>query len=80
MLWEDSKLPNVQHYHSEEGRTWIYNPPCSLHIRLWERKIGIFRHILGSMLSKHQQFTFQSGGSLYPVVSVSAILIVCTPI
>lgn len=51
ILLTDSEKPYVKRYLSEEGCTWVFNPPHSSHIGgVWERMIGISRRILNSML------------------------------
>lgn len=55
VLLQDDKEPNVSRFLSEEGCTWIFNPPHSSHMGgVWERMIGVSRRILDSMLSQIQ--------------------------
>lgn len=55
VLLQDDKEPNVSRFLSEEGCTWIFNPPHSSHMSgVWERMIGVSRRILDSMLSQIQ--------------------------
>nr|XP_055053759.1 uncharacterized protein LOC129438884 [Misgurnus anguillicaudatus] len=43
----------VQEYLSDNGCTWVFNPPHSSHMGgSWERMIGVSRRILESMLQK----------------------------
>lgn len=44
---------DISRYLSEEGCTWLFNPPHSSHMGgVWERMIGVSRRILDSMLSQ----------------------------
>ncbi|CAB4021459.1 PREDICTED: uncharacterized protein LOC107357656 [Paramuricea clavata] len=44
---------SIQHYLSEEGCQWLFNPPHASHFGgTWERQIGTIRRVLDVMLSK----------------------------
>ena len=47
MFLAESNRPSLSRFLSEEGCTWIFNPPHSSHMGgAWERMIGISRRIL----------------------------------
>ncbi|XP_038062985.1 uncharacterized protein LOC119733659 [Patiria miniata] len=52
---EQQQGNDVQHYLSEHGCTWEFNPPHSSHMGgAWERMIGVARRILDSMMLQNK--------------------------
>ncbi|KAJ8000025.1 hypothetical protein DPEC_G00200530 [Dallia pectoralis] len=53
MLLAEPDHPSLSRFLSDEGCTWIFNPPHSSHMGgAWERMIGISRRILDSMFTQ----------------------------
>lgn len=54
ILLTNPEEPNIRKYLTEEGCSWVFNPPHSSHMGgVWERMIGISRRILDSMLKQN---------------------------
>ena len=53
ILTTDPHAPRVKQFLTEEGCSWVFNPPHASHMGgTWERMIGVSRRILDSMLQQ----------------------------
>ncbi|KAI4871708.1 hypothetical protein NFI96_005782 [Prochilodus magdalenae] len=53
IMQTDPNVSKVKRYLSEEGCSWVFNPPHASHMGgAWERMIGVARRILDSMLQQ----------------------------
>lgn len=53
----DSSDSEMKGFLQNQGCTWTFNTPYSSHIGVWERLIGIARHILEALLIKNSHKT-----------------------
>lgn len=63
-------------YLSEQGCTWIFNPPHASHMGgAWERMIGIARRILDSMFLQQGHSSHESHETLITLMAEVAAII-----